>query len=408
MVDRHVGRKSSVFSISASPEKFISLISDHGCLARLMRARKCPCDSRTGSPNMYCNLCHGDGFIYNFQRKLLQVDEDSDVKGDRTVVLPFRVPVLEPLKVERLLPAEQGGNKTYNITDFDTSSITISGSPLPKYYHKMRVSYYFDRFDYISNDEVTVNTNVKTLTTTGTLFDGESKFGNPLRVHGDIAEIIEIRRPSDDYIFQNYTFRKNKIFLAATEPDPEQGDVLVTYFYVPVEKALPNDLETTEDKEKWMHFLSSGAVRFGLKPWFELGQGDLITVLVTEFWRDEVLQHSTVGVDKLLEFDISRIDDEIIDQDGNKYYENEDFILRPFRDIVWIGNQPNPGKRISLRYGYHPTYRIFQNNPVPNNLENKQFPNVVMAKLYNKTMAKDIETMSNPKVDPNLTNFDFQ
>lgn len=405
--DLHKGRGTPTFFIEGSPTKFISLIENHGVLTRLMRARKCPCVSKTGSPNMYCNLCHGDGFIYNFQRKLLQVDEDSDVLGDRTVILPFRVPVLEPLKVERLLPEEQGGNKVYNIVSFNTSSITISGNPLPKNYHKMRVSYYFDRFDYVLKDAVTVNTNTKTLTTTKTLYEGGSKFGNPLKVHGDIAEILEISRPGDNYIFTNYTFRKNKIFLGAGEPDPVQGDVLVTYFFVPVEKALPNDLDTTEDKEKWMHFLSSGAVRFGIKPWFELGQGDLITVLVSEFWRDEVLQHSGVGVDKLLEFDISRVDDEIIDENGNKYHENEDFILRPFRDIVWIGNQPNPGKRISIRYGYHPTYKIFQNNPVPNNLENKQFPNVVLAKLYNKTMAKDIETMSNPKINEDLVNFNF-
>lgn len=398
--DRHVGRSSPTFRVEGNPDTFIGLITRHGVSSRIMRARKCPCATNTGAPDLFCTLCHGDGYIFDFQRKLLQADEDSDIRNDRTIVLPFRVPILEPVSVERLLPPEQGDIKKYVIDSFDSTTIKISGNPLPYHWNKMRVSYYFDRYNLVQNDLVDVDAATKTLIATQTRYDGAHAVGNVENVHGDLAIITRIYDAQLDHTFSNYTFRKNRVQLVGSEPTPTPGQVYMDYYYVPPSLVLPMDLETQNDKEKWMNSLTSGNIRMGIKPWYELSEGDLITMLSVEFYRDAIIQHSSMGFDKLNEFDVSRVGDEIFDEDGVKYRKGIDYYLRPFRDIVWIGNQPNAGKKYSVRFAYHPTFAIFMNNPVPNKLENKFYPNVFYGKYFSMTLPKDIEILPNPEYNP--------
>lgn len=398
MEDRFTGRSTPTFIVEGKPDSYINLIKQHGMLARLMRSRNCPCTTVTGSPRIFCDQCGGDGYVFDFQRKLLQMDEDSDISPNRNEVLPFRIPILEPISVEKLLPNEQGGIKKYTIDSFDSEKIYISGTPLPKHWHTMRVSYYFDRYTRVENDIVTVDANAKTLTTVGTLYDGEHRFSN-IDIHGDIAIVTEIKDTVTEHIFTDYSFRKNVIQLKGNEPTPIQGQVTASYYLVPPAPVLPQDLQTQNDIEKWITTLQSGTVQMGVEPWYELSSGDLITLLSAEFFKDEIIEHSSIALDKLTEFDITRIDDEIFDEDGVKYKKGTDFYLRPFRDLVWIGNQPNADKKISVRYGYRPTYSIFLNNPVPNRMENKRYPITFMAKYFSMTM-KDEEQIKNPEYDP--------
>jgi hypothetical protein len=264
----------------------------------------------------------------------------------------------------------------------------------------MRVSYYFDRYNYVEADIVDVDSANKILTTTQSLYNGEHAIGNYSKIHGDIAIIKRIYDSVNNYTYEDYTFVKNKIYLK-TGPAPTEGAVEVDYFYVPPTPALPTDLDTNVIIENWNTMIAEGNIRWGVEPWYELSAGDILTPLLVEFYRNEVIQHSSLGVDKLTEFDISRIDDDIIDSKGTKYRKGVDFYLRAFRDIVWIGNQPQVEDFITVRYGYHPTFRIYQANPVPNNLENKQYPKTFFAKLFNMTLPKDIERQENPTY-PNL------
>ena len=101
-----------------------------------------------------------------------------------------------------------------------------------------------------------------------------------------------------------------------------------------------------------------------------------------------------------------KLGEEIIDEDGIKYQNNVDYYLRPFRDIVWVGKQPNAGKKISVRFGYHPSYVIFINNPIPNNLENKKYPKTFIVKNYNMTLQKDLEQIENTEYSPESGNPD--
>ena len=400
--DRHLGRDRPAFKVEGDPDKFIELLKRHGMLARLLRARRCACISLTGSPRMACTACGGEGEIYDYQRKLLQSDEDSDVRGDRNVVRPFRVPILEPISVERLLPEEQGGIKKYGITSFDSNNIFIEGSPLPFHFHKMRVSYYFDRYDRVLSDPVEVNINTKVLTTTLTLFDGQHTIGNVDAAHGDLTLVTRVYDSQLDHTFTDFTFRKNQIILATGEPVPTPGFVEVDYFFAPPAPVLPSDIETMREKATWTHVLESGTVRMSMEPWYELSEGDLVTFLTSDFYRDEVIEHNSTGIDNLAEFDIFRVEDEIYDEDGGRFRKGIDFDLRPFRSLVWLatGTQPNAGKRISVRYGYRPTFRIWRDNPTPNNLENKKYPKTFMGKRYMRARDKDVGLAKNVEYAP--------
>lgn len=406
-VDRHKGRSTPTFVVEGDPNKYIGLINRHGVFARIMRARVCPCTTTGGQPDIYCNQCRGDGLIYDFQRKLLQADEDSDVRTERNVIYPFRVPILEPISVERMLPDEQGGIRKYDIIDFDAFTIKIGGHPqnLPRHYNEMRVSYYFDRYNYVDNEYVEVEPATKRLFTKNTLFDDEYRTSNQVQAHGDITIIEKLVDDKTGHVYQNYTFRKNVVMLDDSEPTPTKGYVRMSYFYAPVTRVLPTDFETANDQETWTHALESGTINIGVEPWYELGQGDLITFWSTFFYRDQVVIHSGQGYDQLNEFDIHDLDDIIFDEDGVRYRKGVDFYLQPFRSIVWVGNQPNAGKKISVRYSYCPTYRIFRENPVPNRLENKFYPTTFMAKRFAMGLPKDVETQQN--TDYNVDKLQF-
>lgn len=407
-IDRHLGRNTPVFNIEGDPQKYNELIERHGLLARVMRARTCPCITVTGSPDMYCDMCKGDGFIHEFQRKFLAFEEDADIRADRTTVYPYLVPILEPITVERMIAPEAGGIKKYDIESFDSTTIKIAGDPLPFHYNQMRVSHYFDGYTFASQDVVSVNATTFTLTTTQTRVDGGYRNSNVTNVHGDIALITEVKNVVTGYIYKKYSFRKNIIQLDTREPKPVQGQIVASYHFAPPTLVLPQALDSMNDKENWTGSLPSGQVQIGMKYWYELSEGDLISLLSVELYKDTVISHNaSTGVDKLNEFDIVRIDDEIIDKDGIHYRNNIDFVLQPFRDIKWMGKQPKNGTPISVRFSYRPTYIVFMNNPTPNALENKKYPTLVNAKLFQMMLPKDVELKANPEYAPDSSNSDI-
>lgn len=370
-------------------------------VCRIMQARKCPCSTLAGSPDIFCEQCRGDGYLYNFQRKLLQVDEDSLIKGDRSKIFPYRVPILEPLKVERVLAPEQGGIRDYTIESFDEITINISGDALPFYYNKIRVSYFFDRYEYVEGDVVSVNVNTRTLTTIQTKFDGEYLFGNIDNAHGDLTVVEKIYNSVTGYEYTDYEFGRNQIFIKEGQQVLVPGQIKVDYFYAPVTKVLPMDLETRDDKESWESILVSGNIRMGVEPWYSLSEGDLVTFLTSEFTGQQVIRHNAAaGEDRINEFDVSRLNDEIIDATGRKYFRDTDYYLKPFRTIVWIGQQPADGVAFSVKFVYRPTFTIFLDNPVPNNMENKQYPKTFNGKYFNMMKPKDVERISNPEYNP--------
>lgn len=389
--DRHLGRNYPTFTIRGNPQKYIGLEDRHGVWARIMQGRKCPCVTSAGSPDLYCKLCDGDGTIYEYQRKLLETDEDCNCV-DGITVTPFRVPLIEPVKIERLISPEQGGNKTYSIVDFDQYNIIISGKPEPRPFEKMRVSYYFDRFNYTEKDYLKFDRDTNSLETTKTLIDDEYNTGNVHNIHNDIAIIEKIFDEQTGTEIKNYKFRKNKIFINGQMPT--EGKTWATYWQCPVTVILPQDMENRIELQKEQHELGSSSVRFAIEPWFNISDGDIITLLSPIYWKYE-LHKFNGSVNRLIEFDIQYVDDKIFSQSGRNFTIKQDFIFRNFREIHWIGRKPDVGEQISIRYGYNPTYRIFIDQANPNALENKPYPIIVFAKLWNSTMSKELKYATN-------------
>jgi hypothetical protein len=405
MIDKHLGRSSPVFTYIGNPEKFISLINKYGILAKVMQAIKCPCVNDDGSPSIYCNICNGDGFIYRFQRKFLQLDEDTeyrdwinDFNDPRTemYIYPFRVPILQPIKVERVSEPELGGIVEYDILEFDSEKIKIGKKNptdrFPLHYEKMRVSYYFDNYVKIENELVEVDVNNKILTTKSTLYKNEPySFSNVFQIHGNIAEIIEIKNINNNHLYTNYKFNRNKIYinLNPNEPNLEENKISVSYYYVPPCKVLPADFDIRTELEKFNTSLKTGTIRIALEPWYEVSQGDIIILLTYFYYNNDIITHRN-NLDTLSQFNVVKLDDIIIDENGTKYYLNIDYIHYDFNKIKWIGNQPEQGTKFSIRYSYNPTFIVFQDEPIFNNLTNKNFPVIVYAKLWNQTLQKDL------------------
>ncbi len=395
MYDRHDGRRDPTYNVSANPDTFARIVNTHGLLARVMRARACPCVMVSGSPDWYCSLCHGDGQLYDFQRKLMIGDEDSDISWDGSVVYPQRIPIIEPIKVQRGLAPEQGGTVTYNILNYTGTEIRISGIPLPKPYEVMRVSYFADRFTHVENEVVTVDTALRTLTTIGTLFDDGSRSSNFVNIHGDIAIIDRIWNIVTGYEYTDYTFNKNQVYLGATGPAPAAGQIRMNYYFVPPERVAAQEIDTRNEKEeKSLTGLPQGILRMMFNSYMELGEGDHITLLMPVYYKNDIITHRT-GTDRIFEFDVANIDDRIFDESGAIYYKGVDYVLRNYRSINWVagGRQPAAGKKISVKYGYHPTFVVFGDMPAPNNLDNRLYPITVMTKMWGKTQRSDPEVM---------------
>mgnify|MGYP007100240944 CR=1 FL=1 len=118
-----------------------------------------------------------------------------------------------------------------------------------------------------------------------------------------------------------------------------------------------------------------------------------------EWWPVEVPQNTETETTESISNIINNLpgDNKLFEKisinDGIIYNKDSDYILTNFRDIRWIGREPEVGKKISMKYGYFPTYTIFGDQPMPNTMENKYYPQVVNAKLWTKTLEKDVSRM---------------
>jgi hypothetical protein len=124
-----------------------------------------------------------------------------------------------------------------------------------------------------------------------------------------------------------------------------------------------------------------------------VGKGDMIVISATVLWKNELLKH-VKDIDRLFEIEIYQLYDVIIDELGNQYNLGTDYILQG-RFVRWISdNKPALNSTISIRYGYKPVYIIYEDKPQPNNLENRQYPEIVMAKVWSKTSKDDITRLT--------------
>lgn len=389
-MDLDLGRHKPPIEVFAHPTRYEQLINTHGSFARIMRSRKCPCSGKNGTPRIHCNICKGDGFIYDFQRRLIQIDEKCiGLKKRSNVVHTFYTPIMEVMKLQRLSHESQRGIEDLTILSHNKNQIIVKEDIYD--YDFMRISYYFDRFVFKGGDKLEILPDGKTLIAHGTIYDDKELSMNAFKCAGDITIIEKIYdETGKEYKFRE--FRKTHIILDSNEPEP-QGSIYADYWFAPVARVGTTELDSNLEFEKFSHNFQSANIRFSIHAYFEVGEGDLITLLMPEFYREQIISHNAqTGIDKLMEFDISRIVSEVITENGIIYEMNKDFILQGFRDIKWIGKkEPKQGELYSIKYAFHPTYQILQDVPVPHTAQNKWFPKIFHGRIYNRSMQKDYE-----------------
>jgi hypothetical protein len=383
---RNIGQDNSLV-VFGNPESFKKLIKNHGQLAKVKQALPCPCAADNGgSPNFLCPICKGNGFVYSYQRRFFVADEQTQSNKCVTELYPYYVPVIEVVKAERIVSDIQGGIVSMPVTGFDDNTIFIDNAEKCfKDYEKKRVSYFFDGWTKIEGDALRVDSASGYMWPTRTRFDAQYQSSNPLQAEADIAKVDRVYRKSTgediQYEITGNTFR--------TRDEISAGDVLADYYISDLTQIVTADIATKNNNEKWIIDLTAGEVRMALFPWHTVSRGDLIVLAACNLYRSESIVHRG-DLDQLWELEVFEIGDFIIDSSGNRYDRGIDYVLDG-RFVRWLtDNRPADEKTISVRYGYKPTYICFEDNPEPNNLENKTYPKIIFAKSWSKIKADDI------------------
>ena len=383
----NIGAENAVV-VYGNPESFRRLIRNHGQLCKIKQVLICPCSSNNaGAADFHCEICDGKGFIYTYQRRFLVSDEIPGKVCGRTI-FPFWTPVIDVFAVQNIAADVQGGIQKATIESFDSETVVISEN-FPDYQQK-KITYSFDGWTHVEGEKLIVDAGNGLMYAPGTVYDSGYQSSNPLQAFADIAEIVRIWNIDTGKEIDNYSFYGNTI-ITKEEIVPEK--MYVEYYMSDLTEVITNDVVTQNNNESWTHDLTSGTCRMAFYPFWDLSRGDIITLAATVLYRHEHFSHLGKELDQLWEMEIFGLNDVILDSDGKKYYLGTDYILQG-RHVKWIGKKPKKGAIVSARYGYKPSYIIFEDNAQPNNLENKQFPKVVFAKSWSKTDKDEVARLS--------------
>jgi hypothetical protein len=377
----NIGQENSV-TVFGNPESFNKLIKNHGLLCKVKQTLVCPCVGLNhGSPDMHCTICNGEGFVYSYQRKFKVIDENS--RSCNNVLYPFYNPILSVDKVQSVTSEIQGGIIDYTVDSFDDSNITVVENLCP--YVKKRVTYNYDGWTYVENEKLRVDVANKLMYADGTVFDSGYQSSNPLNAYADIAKVIKITNQDTGKELKDFTVEGNLIYTNSVISE----NMYIDYYYADLTQAIPTDINNRNLSEEYTHDLESGECKMAFYPFVELTIGDIIVLSAVVLYKNELITHLD-NLDKLFEIEVYEINDNILGSDGTIYEQNTDFILQG-RHIKWISNnKPANGDIISVRYGYKPAYIIFEDNPMPNNLENKKYPTTVLTKSWSKISKDDV------------------
>jgi|WetSurMetagenome_2_1015567.scaffolds.fasta_scaffold01018_6 hypothetical protein len=388
-VFRNTGQNNALV-IYGEPKDFAKLIQNHGQLCKIKQAMFCPCvPENSGSPKIHCPICHGDGYVYTYQRRFLIADEFSLCNDSVTEIYPYYIPIVEVTKVERVIAPIQGGIQELPITGFNDTTIFVDNSTIKaKRYEQLRVTYFFDGWTKIEGDVLEVDAVNGLMRPTQTFFNAEYQSSNPLRAEADIVQILRLYNFVTNQDITDFTLDGNTIH--SSNPNVIVGQVKADYYYADLTQIITADLKTKDDLETWTNDLESGVIRMAVYPWFNIAKGDIIVIAADTQSKTEMLPHKG-ELDLLYQIEVFELNDVILDTDGKKYFREIDYTLQGHRYIKWLtDNQPRVGATMSVKYGYKPAFIIFEENPEPNNLENRRYPKIIYAKSWTKTKKSDL------------------
>lgn len=397
----NIGQQQALV-VYGNPESFKKLIASHGQLCKVKQAIACPCVPQNhGSPDMHCTICTGNGYTYTYQRRFLIADENCRRNDSVTELYPFFIPVSEVTRVERMISSAQGGIVDLPILNFNETTIFVNNATVKAAkYEQLRTTYFYDGWTKVTADILDVDVDNGLMWPTQTFYNAKYQSSNPLRAEADIVEIERIWNDVtgveiEDYDMIGNTFRvKNEEIIA--------GQMRATYYYSDLTSVITADLKVKDDVETWTHDMESGNIRMAFFPWWNLSKGDIVVIAADANFRTELVTYTGTELTQLWEIELFELNDVILDANGNKYYRDEDFILVGRRYIKWISeNRPDPNIVISVRYGFKPAFICYEDNPEPNNLENRRYPKIIYAKSWTKTSRDDVMKLLVPNGIPN-------
>jgi hypothetical protein len=372
----NTGQEQSV-TVFGNPESFKKLIDNHGQLCKIRQAMSCPCAAKNyGAPDMYCDACNGEGFIYTYQKNFLVTDENSP--SCQNTITTWWNPIVAVHKVENVTSEIQGGITEIPVVGFTDTVITVN--QILNEYEKKRVTYSFNGLTYVEEENLYVGADNGVMIATGTNFDSGYQSSNPLNASA-------IWNNQTNVELTSYTFHGNTIF---TDESIDQNHMSIEYYFSDLTQVIMTDVANKNDSEQWTNQVLSGETKMAFYPFWDIAIGDIIVLAAAVLWKKEVFTRAE-DLDKLWEIEIFQLNDVIVDEDGIKYYLDTDYVLYD-RYVKWLdsGSKPVVGKKCSVRYGYKPAYIIFEDNVEPNNAENKLYPKLCLVKSWSKISIDEI------------------
>ena len=383
---RKPGGTQPLFKIEARPNEHDAVIERQGQWARVLHWQPCECIKR-GKADIYCEVCGGRGETYYYQSEKDVIDENSPHYG-QNVIYPYWIPISSVIKIQRKLHPVQGGNKVYTVDSFTDTEIKIGGAATPKHYEQIHCSYRYTTFD--DHTQTFIYSGLKKFKIDALVDLQKQPVSNAFAVEYDIVQLVSVINETQtiDYTADAY-FKKQWIYLKNNIIPNTNDKITVILKKCKPEKVATTTLKVNNLAQKWGDDIQIGDTEGLFQSNVHVKEGDLVTFLVSEHVNAINMIKTSKGWDEIPEFDVTRIIENIYDEDKNMYIRNVDFELRNYNDLVWIGNSPAAEKQYSVVFGFKLTYKVFKamQNKITN--EDKRFPSRVLLRLYNRTAAKE-------------------
>lgn len=381
-----------------SPGTFDPIIERHGQYVRIIRSMPCPVVNETSGHSMRCKVCYGRGEIYNFQRDF-RIFLERPPHGKKNpysceagLIKPWINPIIGVGKIILFRSDPEGGMVELEYESFTKDSIKLKqnldlfpcSDGYPESHMVLIIDYTVDNWDEFSQEFIgdgeTLNFNLNIPLPIKDILT------NDREVKRIITEILDIKNKNDEKIHHK-TFYGNSVYFE----NPPIKDVKFT---IMVNIANPIKLViqplTTKFARTMNWDMESGNMMAVLSDSWEFGKGDIVTCLMVDDKMSEIIVRTNSKFDILPYFDISRIDEFIIDTDGKKYKNKEDFVLWDYNKIKWIGEIPGDGKKYSAVFWEHPSYRAMNSNAEINSNENKHLPKNIQLERIGKFIPASI------------------
>lgn len=406
MINKHPRGGKGVFQITLRPnifnqQTFDEVIQRQGQLVRWMKSRPCPVRTDTSHHDMRCNICHGRGDIYEFQRKFWVYQEQSPhgtkhiLSCAEDIVVPYKEPILEVGRLVRFLSEAQGG-----VTEFDVLELQNNVVPnrikiglkdpadcFPETWETLFVDYAIDLWDEAEKEFTSDGSSIINKFDLE-LQDKSKLLTNNLEVRPFITEVISaIDEDGND--LQVHSFFNQTVYIK-NPPVSGKKYTIKVFTMEPIIMVI-HQLSIKLSRElKWE--MEIGDMVAVVAESYDIGNRDIVTAVANRNRREEVIVRGDLDFDTLPYFDIFDLDDKIYDADGKKYVKGVDYVLFDHDKVKWVGDQPAPGVNFSISMLELMTYRVLSQKPQLNANENKRLPKIMHLRKLDKMQKGPLQT----------------